>query len=345
MRKEIFLISLLVSAILVSGCIQSEPSEKLNGELLKIAANTAEYEFSIYDDKIVWADSRNGNKDIYLYDLSSGKELQITSTEREETSPTIYGNNIVYVGCLRDEDKGGKKVCQKWALFLYNINMDKSEVIFTFDTFGSGSNPILYEDSLVFSECMTNSGKLFLFNIKTKEKKEIINNNYTYYFNFDMDGNKVVWDDEKGNYYGIYVYDVESSETKRITSNERFQAYPKIYGNKVVWLDRRNLGDADIYLYDLITGKERAFGGMGGDEVFPDIYENKIVYSETESYPIPLKGGRIYLYDLDREKLYYLTEELNLGSFPKIYGNNIAWQEFNTNTQQWDIYLFKISES
>jgi len=346
MKKKIFLIGLLVSAILLSGCIESTPSEKLNGELLKIAESTSEYEFSIYGDKIVWADLRNGNKDIYMYDLSSGKELQITSTEKEETSPTIYGNNIVYVGCLRDENKNGKKVCQKWALFLHNIDTDKSETIFTFDVFGSGSKPILYENNLVFSESRTNSGKLFLFDIQTKEKKEIINNNYTHYFNFDMHGNKIVWDDRKElNYYGIYVYDIETSETKRIAFDKKFRAYPKIHENKVVWLDRRNLGDADVYLYDLVSDKEQSFGGMGSNQVFPDIYENKIVWADVTSYPASLKGGQIHLYDLDKEKSYYLTSELNLGSFPKIYANNIVWQEFDVNNKQWKIYLFKVSSS
>jgi len=337
MKGKFLLIGLLVSAILVSGCIQSAPSGKLDGELLKIAESTAEFEFSIYDNKIVWVDLRNGNKDIYMYDITLGKEFQITSSEKEETSPTIYGNNIVYVSCLSVKDKNGKKVCQSWALFLYNVNTTEKKILHVFELPAGGSRPIIYGNRLIWAS----SGKLFLLDIETGKKQEIAKISSGQH-SHDIYENTIVWNDKIAGEWGIYVYDIESNETKRIASNERFQAFPKIYKDKVVWIDRRNLGDADVYLYDLTTGKERSFGGIG-NQTFPDIYENKIVWSDATSYPVSLKGGRIQLYDLDREKLYYLTEELNLSSFPKIYGNNIVLQEFDASNKHWNLYLFKIN--
>jgi len=51
----------------------------------------------IYGDKIVWQDFRNGiNWEIYMYNLSTQKETQITNESIGQWHPTIYGNRIVW---------------------------------------------------------------------------------------------------------------------------------------------------------------------------------------------------------------------------------------------------------
>ena len=48
----------------------------------------------IYSNRIVWSDNRNGNWDIYMYDLSTKKETQITTNSSDSETPVIYGNSI-----------------------------------------------------------------------------------------------------------------------------------------------------------------------------------------------------------------------------------------------------------
>lgn len=52
----------------------------------------------IYDNRVVWADLRNGNEnsDIYMYDFSTKKETQITTNGSEQWHPAIYKNKIVW---------------------------------------------------------------------------------------------------------------------------------------------------------------------------------------------------------------------------------------------------------
>ena len=59
---------------------------------------------AIYGDRIVWADGHNvyEKSDIYMYDLSTSKETQITTDESNQESPAIYGNRIVW-----EDDRNG----------------------------------------------------------------------------------------------------------------------------------------------------------------------------------------------------------------------------------------------
>ncbi|WP_440946860.1 PGF-pre-PGF domain-containing protein [Methanosarcina sp. T3] len=51
---------------------------------------------NIYADRIVWMDRRNGNWDIYMYDISTSQETQITTNESDQFSPAIYDDIIVW---------------------------------------------------------------------------------------------------------------------------------------------------------------------------------------------------------------------------------------------------------
>jgi TolB protein len=49
---------------------------------------------AIYEDKIVWHNSRNGNDDIYMYNLSTSKETQIT-INASAYNPKIHKDRII----------------------------------------------------------------------------------------------------------------------------------------------------------------------------------------------------------------------------------------------------------
>lgn len=59
----------------------------------KVAGSTAP---AIYEDIVVWVDCRNGNEDLFAYNIATGEEFQITSNEKDQKSPAIYGNIVVW---------------------------------------------------------------------------------------------------------------------------------------------------------------------------------------------------------------------------------------------------------
>ena len=50
----------------------------------------------ISGDWIVWADGRNGNSDIYAYNLATGEERPLCTNSANQLSPFISGNLIVW---------------------------------------------------------------------------------------------------------------------------------------------------------------------------------------------------------------------------------------------------------
>jgi beta propeller repeat protein len=67
---------------------------------------------------IVWEDDRNGNWDIYGYDISTQTEFQITTNTADQTSPAISGHTVVW----SDSRHGQKDI---YATILYGPQVPK----------------------------------------------------------------------------------------------------------------------------------------------------------------------------------------------------------------------------
>ena len=59
---------------------------------------------AIYENKIVWQDERNGNQDIYIYDLKTSTENSISVNEANQSDPAISGDKVVWVDELKIDD-------------------------------------------------------------------------------------------------------------------------------------------------------------------------------------------------------------------------------------------------
>jgi beta propeller repeat protein len=62
----------------------------------QISTSGRAHNSAIYGDRIVWYDFRNGNDDLYMYNITTSSEIQITTNMSEQEFPTIYGDRIVW---------------------------------------------------------------------------------------------------------------------------------------------------------------------------------------------------------------------------------------------------------
>jgi beta propeller repeat protein len=150
-------------------------------------ANSCSYGYSIKDNKIVWEDDRDfmgddilrsgsnvpeNNKDIYLYDISSGKETVVAAGDKMESNPDISGDYIVY----EDRNNGSLKA----DIVLYNIK-SKKKINITEDEYNQGT-PKIFGDYIAWMDekrgSSTNdvidngrfpNSDIFIYNIKSKK--------------------------------------------------------------------------------------------------------------------------------------------------------------------------------
>ena len=89
----------------------------------------------IYGNNIVWQDNRNGNWDIYIFDLSTKKEIHTTNTT-DQITPAIYGNLVVW----EDGRNGGHDI------YMEDLSTKKQTRI---PTSGEVSTPDIYGNKIV----------------------------------------------------------------------------------------------------------------------------------------------------------------------------------------------------
>ncbi len=98
----------------------------------------------IYGNRIVYDTNRNGNRDIYMYDLSTNKETQITTNKSDQQSPAIYGNTIVW-----QDNRNGN-----WDIYAYDLITHQQ--IHTTDK-SDQMDPAIYGNKVVWTD--SRSGK------------------------------------------------------------------------------------------------------------------------------------------------------------------------------------------
>jgi beta propeller repeat protein len=273
---------------------------------------------SIYGNKIVWVDTRYGNKDIFIYDIVTQKESLVAGYAEipsphpvdplkfiwpQQDYPQIYGDLVAY-----EDDRDGNN-----EIYVYNLSLDMDlDGIPNYldsdrDLNDSGLRitnnsitdyrPSIYKHTVAY----TRSDNIFLYDLNKEVEYKLTDSSPTqkiYNRPSSMYGTKVVWTYDEGA-KDVYMYDLaEDSNTNgipnymesivpspdpaliRLTNESEPQIMlPAIYSNKVVWQDSRNItkpADRDIFIFTITENKAPEIS-----YVIPN-YDPKI--EEGESY-------------------------------------------------------------
>ena len=193
----------------------------------------------------------DGSNSLYLYNLSTNEETQLTLYEHATYSASIYGNKIVWSRSNQVNPSG-------WStnISVYDILTKRvSDISRT----GRADDGKIYGNIVVWVE-----HKNGLMNVKDVYVRDIAKHETR---QITFDGNSTcpnVYDDrivlEKTYREGekwssdVYMYNISTSETIRIT-NSTYASEPAIYDDKIVYMDSRNTPEypeeGDIYLYNL----------------------------------------------------------------------------------------------
>lgn len=309
-------------ALLLLAALMAVPAAGvLFGTETQVTTNPAgQYNPAIWGDHIVWDDYRNGNWDIYQYDLGTGTETSVCTDPVDQSNhPAIWGNHIIWV-------KNGTDIN------LYDISTGTKSSICTEPAYRW--SPGIYEDRIVWQDGRNGIGDIYLYNIGTGTETQVTTNTANQ-LSPAIWGDHIVWQDTRNDDGDIYLYDLSTGTETPVCTDPAGQWNPVFWGDRIVWQDYRN-GNWDIYLYDLGTGTETPVCTEHRDQDNPAIWGDYIVWQDYRNL-----NWDIYLYDICSGTEMPVCTDLAGQWRPAIWENRIVWQDTRNNYP--DIYLFEIA--
>ncbi len=278
---------------------------------------------AIWEDRVVWADRREYNEehgyyqyDIYLYNLSTGQEIRLTSTPFNEFEPDIWGNSVVWqvqayddnsseihlldlsIGqdrCITDDSvnqakpriwegwivwQDGEEWDTKWGVSLYNCTNNTTISLGT----SLARSPSIWDDRVVWIDSEDRvDWDLSLYNITTGKQGQITADPSIYY-RPSIWGEKIVWQGEENGISRIFLYNITTGVGVPITDEELMRKNPALSGDLLVYVTQ-NGTDKAISLVDLRTLEETELSRdtTGSTQENPDIWGNRIVWTDRRN--------------------------------------------------------------
>jgi TolB protein len=264
---------LLLSSCGINGFVRSSPEFQITNN------PHDQYRPAISGSYVVWEDNRNGNADIYGYNLETREEFRITWDSSDQRYPEISGNLVVWqderdhtnweiygfdlstnqeIRITKNEyDQKSPKVSGNTVVWI--DKRSGKETIYGYDLLTGQEFQVLKDDFsggialcddiVVFQEQAHGDIFTCAYRISTGKKIQIETG---YCLTLDLQGSVIVWsqihsgDSEPYLRSEILGYDLSTDRLLHISSGSRIMMFPEIYGDIVVWQDDRN-GNADIY--------------------------------------------------------------------------------------------------
>ena len=189
-------ISIIVLTLLTLSMLSYISTEVLGQtqDNTQITTNQADQKFpAIYGDRIVWMDRRNGNWDIYMYDLSTGTETQITTNPSSHEYPKIHGDRIVW-----EDSRNGN-----WDIYMYDLSTD-TETQITTDPERQWF-PAIYGDRIVWEDGRNGNSDIYMYDLSMITETQITTN-LSNQWSPAIYGDRIVWWDYRNGNWDIYMH-------------------------------------------------------------------------------------------------------------------------------------------
>jgi len=286
----------------------------------QITTDPSAQEFSSTSgNRIVWRDDRNGNSDIFMYDIATGQETPVITNPSQQTALSISGNRIIW----RDDRNGN------YDIFMYDITTQQEIPITT--NLSNQYIPSISGNRIVWHDDRNGNYDIFMYDITTGQETPIITNPLGQ-FTPSIHGDRIVWLDDRNAHLEIYMYDIATGQETRITTNSSIKFNPSIFGNRIVWEDHRNF-NWDIYMFDIGTQQEIQITTNSSNQNHPSIHGDRIVWSDERN-----GNPDIYMYYIGTQEEIPITTDPAIQDNPSIHDDRIVWHDERNGN--WDIYSY-----
>ncbi|MBW1878679.1 MAG: hypothetical protein JRJ84_09995 [Deltaproteobacteria bacterium] len=271
-------------------------------------------ELGFSGDYLVW----ESLYDIYLYRLSTGVTVNLTSLPSTQDEPRIDGDYVVW------EDSRGA------ALDVYGYQIS-TQTEFRISTSESGQNPEISGDYVVYNDSRNGNSDIFGYKLSTQTEFPITIAEGSQH-SADIDGDYVVWVDATSGTV-IDGYQISNTTPFTVSSNGN-DKNPIIDGDYVIYETKNP--STDIEAYRISDGATLPFAVRAGVQHTYDLDGGKVVWKESLTEEIG-----VHLYDLATTTETVISPTTYFLARPKIDGDWVAYLDDADGHP--DLYLYQIS--
>ncbi|HUK37924.1 MAG TPA: hypothetical protein VLV30_02265 [Methanomicrobiales archaeon] len=267
----------------------------------------------------------DGNVDLYLYNISSGKTTTVATGPGVRSSPSLSGGTLVYSAYqVHQQTRTDSDV------YVYNVASGTTKEL---TLPGDQLNPRISGDIVAWQDEPPghSSVNVVLHDLGTNVSLKVPAHAWAY--SPDISGGMVIWIDDL-TAPEVWSYDIATNEVRRVTNRTGITSTPTIDGTRITWADTRT-DFAEIYVQDLVTGAETQVTTADRNYFTPAISGDRVAWVDFRN------GNRdIYLYDLATQEETPVTTALGEQVSPQIGGCTVTWAD-NRNGS-FDVYYEQI---
>ena len=259
----------------------------------------------IYGDVVVWQDDRSGNWDIFMFDLSTGRETRITTDKRDQVDPRIFGDIIVWKDTRNHRGSvDNYPLGYNSDIYYYDLNSGKEQQLTT--NVYCQSNPDIYQDNIVWIDYRNQKAEVFMYDLSTGWEMKISNNtnNCT---NCKIFADIVIWSSISNNNVTLLKYNLTTAQTTTLDLGiETFVEDFNFDSENLVWynwpMDDANgnteaNGNSDIHLFNFSTNQYTQITEDESCQYIPRISEGHIFWTDLRNDPDGLQCACNYSID------------------------------------------------
>ena len=318
-------------------------AETLVGKETRVTDDITRQEGAVIDgDLIAWMDISSPLRDIYVYEISTGRKIRITNDNSIKNDFFLAGRKILWT--VYD-------ISNQKSIFIHDLDTNITTDITTEFTGEIGVRAISISDfdgqRIAWQTDYEGSyPSIYLYDLATSQSTLIDRSafvNYTSQIvsNPKISGAKVLykWFWNCGTWCGqeeLRLYDIATGEKTKIFNNYGFSSDYATDGNNIVIVVYGQ--PSLIYRYKISTGEMTQISSSFRQTIGIDISGDVVVWSDQYD---------IFIYDLATGKAGRAGMAPRESFRPKVSGNTVVWDDYRDvmNETNIDIYMYQIATS
>lgn len=326
-HKYVLILSLFLLTILpFAGCTARQQPDIAVAEFPICLHGARQGSPAVSDNIVVWVDERNGDSDIYGYNMATRTEFTVCVAPGEQRAPRVSGNTIVW----QDLRNGNRDIYGYDLVTMTEFPVCISE--------GSQAAPRVSGDIILWLDGRNEKLAVYGYDLTTGQEFSVVIPGYPPEHPFELSRKIMVWSCREG----IYGYDIESG-TEFPISTGGYKDFVSISGDSVVWLDSsptsplwEESSKGNLVAYNLETGKEFSLPKTYAYIFDPVASENMVAWLDDRK-----DDSDIYGYDLFTGAEFPVCTSEGRQTNPAIDSDVVVWVDGRNGNR--DIYGAMIS--